>query len=114
MQKHRIAQQCKDQFPDCNNIVKEEDIALICYLYLKWYHINCQSVGKVVCNFLMKKTSQMHMLYTNYYGHAINSLKIIQDVHPTVQHIQEEVNQLKSSNSSRGVVANAQDSERAG
>ena len=32
-------------------------------------------------------------------GHAITSLKIIQDIHHTVQHIQEEVNELKSSNS---------------
>ena len=47
----------------------------------------------------MKKDSQIHWFCKNCDGHAITSLKIIQDVHQTVQHIQEEVNQLKSSNS---------------
>ena len=92
-------QKSKDQCPDCKDVVKEEDLALSCDLCLKWYHINCQSVGKVVYNFLMKKNSQIHWFCKNCDGHAITSLKIIQDVHQTVQHIQEEVNQLKSSNS---------------
>ena len=92
-------QKSKDQCPDCNEVVKEEDLALSCDLCLKWYHINCQSVGKVVYNFLMKKNSQIHWFCKNCDGHAITSLKIIQDIHHTVQHIQEEVNELKSSNS---------------
>ena len=70
----------KDQCPDCKDVVKEEDLALS-------------------CDFLMKKNSQIHWFCKNCDGHAITSLKIIQDVHQTVQHIQEEVNQLKSSNS---------------
>ena len=92
-------QKSKDQCPDCKDVVKEEDMALSCDLCLKWYHINCQSVGKVVYNFLTKKNSQIHWFCKNCDGHAITSFKIIQDVHQTVQHIQEEVNQLKSSNS---------------
>ena len=47
----------------------------------------------------MKKNSQIHWFCKNCDGHAITSFKIIQDGHHTVQHIQEEVNQLKSSNS---------------
>ena len=56
-------------------------------------------MGKVVANFLMTKNCQIHWFCKNCDGHAITSLKIIQDVHQTVQHIQEKVNQLKSSNS---------------
>ena len=41
-----------------------------------------------------KKYSQIHWFCKNCDGHAITSLKIIQDVHQTVQHIQEEVNQV--------------------
>ena len=57
------------------------------------------SSGQSCYNFLMKKNSQIHWFCKNCDGHAITSLKIIQDTHQTVQHIQEEVNQLKSSNS---------------
>ena len=91
-------QKSKDQCPDCKDVVKEEDLALSCDLCLKLYHINCQSVGKVVYTFLMKKNSQIHWFCKNCDGHAITNLKIIEDVHQTVQHIQEEVNLLKYSN----------------
>ena len=55
--------------------------------------------GKSCLQFSNEKNSQIHWFCKNCDGHAITSLKIIQDVHQTVQHIQEEVNQLKSSNS---------------
>ena len=55
--------------------------------------------GKSCLQFSNEKKSQIHWFCKNCDGHAITSLKIIQDVHQTVQHIQEEVNQLKSSNS---------------
>ena len=89
----------KDQCPDCNEVVKEEGQSLRCDLYLKGYHKNYQTVGKVVYYFLMKKTSQMHCFCKNCDGHAITGFKIIQDIHHTVQHIQEEVNEPKYSNS---------------
>ena len=54
----------------------------------------------------MKKNSQIHWFCKNCDGHAITSLKIIQDVHQTVQHIQEELNQLKSSNTTNSDILN--------
>ena len=90
-------QKSKDQCHDCKDVVNGEDLALSCDLSLKWYHINCQSVGKVVYNFPVKKKvkyiGSVKKMWWTCYHHFKNY------VHQAVQHIQEEVNQLKSSNS---------------
>ena len=57
------------------------------------------SISGQSCLKFSDEISNTLVLQKNCDGHAITSLNIIQDVHHTVQHIQEEVNQLKSSHS---------------
>lgn len=93
-----MSQQKDEKCPDCKEEVKEGDLALGCDLCLKWYHINCQSIGKTVYNFLMKKNNQIHWFCKQCDGHAITSMKLIQDVQTEMKSIKLEVEQLRSSN----------------
>ena len=84
--------------PDCMNEVKDNEYGLECDLCQKWYHINCQSIGKTVYNILNKRNDQIHWFCKDCNENAIDSIKHIQHVQKKVQTLESEVTNLKLSN----------------